>query len=135
MKDWEISNNQVLVCPLCGVCSDSLAHLFFECSFSRDVWQKVLLLSAIATHTDWMLISNELATGPINSAYVVVSKLMFAACVYFIWQERNSRIFKKGEMRVYKTFNKANLDNVIVSEREKTAKEVEAEKAKDAEFE
>ncbi|XP_071718693.1 uncharacterized protein [Rutidosis leptorrhynchoides] len=31
-----------------------------------------------------------------NVARIVVIKLLFAASVYFIWQERNRRIFKKG---------------------------------------
>ncbi|XP_071708900.1 uncharacterized protein [Rutidosis leptorrhynchoides] len=99
MKAWEV-HNQVLLCPLCKLCPDSHAHLFFDCCYSREVWDKVQqMMLNMSSSYDWQLVSNELANVSINSASGVVAKLMFAASVYFIWQERNDRLFK-GKVRL-----------------------------------
>ncbi|XP_071706161.1 uncharacterized protein [Rutidosis leptorrhynchoides] len=50
-------------------------------------------------------------------------------------KDDDSQRSDEGEMKVYKTFEEASLDNVIVSERAKTPEELETEKAKDAEVE
>ncbi|KAJ9539059.1 hypothetical protein OSB04_031792 [Centaurea solstitialis] len=79
-------------CSLCSLCMDSHNHLFFECQCCESVWNQVRL------QVDWR-------TAPsrwddmlelISASTAVLSlkhKLALAATVYFIWRERNRRIF------------------------------------------
>nr|GEY27449.1 hypothetical protein [Tanacetum cinerariifolium]GEY36830.1 hypothetical protein [Tanacetum cinerariifolium] len=73
-------------------------------------WYKVVWFShCIPRHAfhQWLVIKRKLKTRdmvtflvPISkkcSARSVIAKLVFAACSYFIWQERNYRLFKKWE--------------------------------------
>ncbi|GJR65770.1 RNA-directed DNA polymerase, eukaryota, reverse transcriptase zinc-binding domain protein [Tanacetum coccineum] len=65
------------VCPLCKKEKDSHAHLFFKCEFAEQIWEKL---------KDKM--------GNVRSNNV------FEIHLYYIWQERNWRIFKKEERTV-----------------------------------
>ncbi|GJU48573.1 lysine histidine transporter-like 8 protein [Tanacetum coccineum] len=74
MRQWDVSSNtnlNVLECPLCERQPDSHDHLFFECIFSLQVWNQMK-----------------------RSVRSVIVKLVFAASCYYIWQERNYRLFK-----------------------------------------
>ena len=84
-------------CSLCESVPDSHNHLFFECSFSSQVWSRVCLESGMSSSTisldnitAWLL-----SNGRSHSAMSIISKLVFAASAYMIWQERNTRLFKK----------------------------------------
>ncbi|XP_071687721.1 uncharacterized protein [Rutidosis leptorrhynchoides] len=50
-------------------------------------------------------ISSSLASGPDNNSAVMVAKLIFAASVYFIWQERNSRLFRGTKRSIERIFD------------------------------
>ena len=87
--------DKVLTCPLCECCLDSLNHLFFEGSFSIKVWNE---LKNKAERNDlpnkWdEIIRNMVNTKHNRSIKSVLSRILLAACVYFIWHERNKRIF------------------------------------------
>ncbi|XP_071704640.1 uncharacterized protein [Rutidosis leptorrhynchoides] len=59
------------------------------------VWDKAkTFISSTVHHNNWLQILQQLASGSINNASFMVSKLMFAASIYLNWQERNSRLFK-----------------------------------------
>ena len=90
------SNADPLLCPLCGMQSDSHDHLFFSCPFSMQVWGSLKSFAGLSLPTSLDAISNVLImTAKSRSVRSVVSKLLFAAASYYIWQERNNRIFKK----------------------------------------
>ncbi|XP_071694938.1 uncharacterized protein [Rutidosis leptorrhynchoides] len=96
LNNWEVSQGQQLTCSLCMECTDSHDHLFFECNFSKNVWQLVQSYVPGLSSYKWSDVSSYISRLPAkNSATVLVSKLMFAASVYFIWQERNSRLFSQ----------------------------------------
>ncbi|XP_071707969.1 uncharacterized protein [Rutidosis leptorrhynchoides] len=88
------------------MCIDSHAYLFFKCEFTSKIWKLVRALLHINMHNDdWKECRDVLI--PIagrNSSRVVVAKLCFAATVYFIWQERNSRLFKGKHKLVEQLF-------------------------------
>ncbi|GAV89207.1 zf-RVT domain-containing protein, partial [Cephalotus follicularis] len=74
---------------------ESTDHLFFQCSFSANVWLDVLRLCNIsrpilpwANEVLWM---SAHAKG--NQFHHRIRKLAFAATVYHIWLERNRRCF------------------------------------------
>ena len=97
LRSYDLTNNDPLVCPLCGRQPDSHDHLFFSCSYSMQVWSSLTrfagfssLPSSLDDITHTLIVSVKS-----RSVRSVVSKLLFAAASYFIWQERNNRIFKK----------------------------------------
>ncbi|XP_071695192.1 uncharacterized protein [Rutidosis leptorrhynchoides] len=98
LKAWEIHHGAIIVCPLCNLVPDTHDHLFFSCPFASQVWTLVLqhIDFPISSHAwkDFALLLSPFAKR--NIARFVIIKLLFAASVYFIWQERNRRIFKKG---------------------------------------
>ena len=90
------SNADPLLCPLCDMQPDSHDHLFFACPFSMQVWDSLKRFAGLSLPNSLVAISNVLIiTAKSRSVRSVVSKLLFAAASYYIWQERNNRIFKK----------------------------------------
>ncbi|KAL4385009.1 hypothetical protein GQ457_15G029520 [Hibiscus cannabinus] len=75
-------------------------HLFFECCFSRGIWASILHLCALvrdlmcwAEEFDWVV-----ACLKGRSLLVHILKLAWGVFVYFIWEERNHRLYR-GEYR------------------------------------
>ena len=85
-------------CPFCGDCPDSHSHLFFSCTFPLQVW-RILKDEAhmIGFPDSWRHIMDQMANGVPNS---FTQKLTLSASVYFIWQERNFRLFRKRRRTV-----------------------------------
>ncbi|XP_022019377.1 uncharacterized protein LOC110919414 [Helianthus annuus] len=98
MSIWDAgseTNLNLMCCPLCRYDKDSRDHLFFRCSFSSHVWNMVKDLAYMANvDSSW---SSVMAWSQMHasskSAEAIVGKLVVAASPYFIWQERNSRLF------------------------------------------
>ncbi|GKB35542.1 lupus La protein [Tanacetum coccineum] len=98
LRQWDVSSNtnlNLLRCPLCGLQPDSHDHLFFECVFSSQVWDYLKTYAGIPNAQANLdpIISLLIMLPKKRSARSVIAKLVFAASSYFIWQERNSRLF------------------------------------------
>ncbi|XP_021994822.1 uncharacterized protein LOC110891434 [Helianthus annuus] len=96
---WDLSrrkNMNMMCCLLCFENNDSLEHLFFECKFSTQIWLSVRDKVNMATvEPKWTDVINWLlARGASKSVFNYSSRLTVAASAYFIWQERNARLFK-----------------------------------------
>ncbi|GKD87070.1 RNA-directed DNA polymerase, eukaryota, reverse transcriptase zinc-binding domain protein [Tanacetum coccineum] len=87
---------KVWKCPLCMLTEDSHNHLFSECEFSNEVWNKVqTMINARGLKnldSSMLKFSNMPCT---NSIWSIVRRLTIASTVYHIWQERNSRVFQQ----------------------------------------
>ncbi|GJW64567.1 RNA-directed DNA polymerase, eukaryota, reverse transcriptase zinc-binding domain protein [Tanacetum coccineum] len=84
-----------LKCSLCGMKPDSLNYLFFECNYSAKVWKELM---EKYDHYDMPNIWDDLLITMTSmrhnkSIKSVLRRIVFAACVYFIWNERNKRLF------------------------------------------
>lgn len=84
------SNRVDTVCVLCKNAPESKNHLFFECSFSSQVWEYLVkgILGSAYTN-DWnhiLRLINDLAVGR-NKLFCI--RYAFQASVYAIWRERN----------------------------------------------
>ncbi|KAJ9536672.1 hypothetical protein OSB04_un000145 [Centaurea solstitialis] len=80
-------------CSLCGTCMDSCSHLFFECNFSKQVW--LIVKKKIHWHgapNTWENIMLGLSDSTLPPS-ALLQKLGLEATVYFIWKERNKRLF------------------------------------------
>ncbi|GKE03962.1 hypothetical protein Tco_1395980 [Tanacetum coccineum] len=92
--------------------------------FSNQVWDKVQSMANVkSTTSDWTKIVQDMTDmGNGNSIRSVIRRLIFAASVYCIWQERNARIFKDERKRCEDVYNmmietvKCKLLNLTVKE-------------------
>ncbi|GJZ85640.1 hypothetical protein Tco_0650979 [Tanacetum coccineum] len=89
-----------LLCPLYSKVNDSHSHLFFLCEFSKDVWKRMAAkINLNKIDFIWEEVVNELLEkNNGNNIWSTVKRISLVAVVYFIWQERNQRIFR-GEKR------------------------------------
>ncbi|GKA71324.1 reverse transcriptase domain, reverse transcriptase zinc-binding domain protein [Tanacetum coccineum] len=84
-----------LKCSLCGMNPDSLNHLFFECNYSTKVWKALMEKSnhyVMPNRWDDLLIAMT-SMRHNKSIKSIMRRIVFAAYVYFIWNERNKRLF------------------------------------------
>ena len=94
---WIVNNEDDPLCPFCSQQQDSHSHLFFECNYCMQVWQRVVKKAGLQSRPyQWdQLVNALLPRAKRKSIQNVIDKLIFASTVYYIWQERNTRIFKK----------------------------------------
>ncbi|KAH0778466.1 hypothetical protein KY290_004893 [Solanum tuberosum] len=97
LDKWGIHTDQV--CVLCKQELETRQHLFFSCTMAARIWHKLLQWLCIIRNTtgwieemDWAISH---ATGKAIQDEVYMMTL--AATVYYVWQERNYRIFQKKE--------------------------------------
>ena len=111
LSRWFHLNNNL--CPLCSVCMDSHSHLSFYCQFSTFLWDKLKIMARLDNFTNvWAeVISGICIRKASNSILNIIQRLVFGAAVYFIWQERNIRLFAKKDRSVNDLFNQ--IVNVV----------------------
>ncbi|GJY29993.1 putative RNA-directed DNA polymerase, eukaryota, reverse transcriptase zinc-binding domain protein [Tanacetum coccineum] len=99
---WDVSNTLGSTCSLCEASPDSHERLFFMCPFSNDVWDHMKKLAGLdrVVHDVYAIIHHIGPKAKCRSSHIVIAKLVVAASAYFIWQERNWRLFKKTKRTV-----------------------------------
>ncbi|XP_074298603.1 uncharacterized protein LOC141629515 [Silene latifolia] len=83
-------------CVLCGAAEESHTHLFFECSWTAILWSTIQQVYSFDTHSthlfnilDWYYVHNR------ERSWVKKRRRSALLCLlYYIWQERNTRIFR-----------------------------------------
>ncbi|GJZ13757.1 hypothetical protein Tco_0548987 [Tanacetum coccineum] len=104
LRQWDVSNSNLhMLCPLCDSTPDSHEHLFFECNFSSRVWDKLKEFTGTPNIPSDLnaIVDFIYPFTKMSSFRSVACKLVFAASSYFIWQERNFRLFKKIKRNPY----------------------------------
>ncbi|GJR21635.1 DUF4219 domain-containing protein [Tanacetum coccineum] len=99
LRYWDVDPStdvNKIRCSLCDTQQDSHEHLFFECKYSSKVWCLVRGLAGmdnvqpvLEDITAWF---QPLANK--RTIQNIVGKILFAASAYYIWLERNNRLFK-----------------------------------------
>ncbi|XP_022042045.1 uncharacterized protein LOC110944706 [Helianthus annuus] len=108
---WEAgsaTNLNLMCCPLCQYDRDSRDHLFFQCVFADQVWRKVKsMVNLESVDNTWQSLMVWVDQHS-NSKKVddIVCKLVVAATSYYIWQERNSRLFSSNQLTVVQVAEK-----------------------------
>ncbi|GJT37265.1 reverse transcriptase domain, reverse transcriptase zinc-binding domain protein [Tanacetum coccineum] len=101
VKQWDIGNNDLnlLSCPLCKTQADSHAHLFFECSFSQQVWSLIRHLASMENVLPILhdIVMHLLPLSHKRTTRSIVRRLILAADAYHVWIERNNRLFKNAK--------------------------------------
>ncbi|KAJ9536407.1 hypothetical protein OSB04_un000420 [Centaurea solstitialis] len=103
MLRWAPQSDQLL-CSLCERSIDSRDHLFFDCHYSSSVWEKSRNEIGLDHYQGWEEILHNLIHHRWGSN-AVRKKMFFAATVYFIWQERNRRLFDGRKRNPQQLFN------------------------------
>ncbi|XP_060182186.1 uncharacterized protein LOC132611836 [Lycium barbarum] len=87
-------------CPLCYHINECHDHLFFACSYSFGVWSKLLRLQSIhRTAKNWQEEKQWAATYATGrSVKAEIYWMCLAGAIYHVWLERNSRVFREGQM-------------------------------------
>ncbi|KAJ0548751.1 putative RNA-directed DNA polymerase [Helianthus annuus] len=98
MSRWNASGNanfNLMCCSLCTRGPDSHEHLFFECEYASRVWDGVKDRANMAsTQHHWTQILDYLMNiAASKSADHIISKMVVSAAAYFVWDERNARLF------------------------------------------
>ena len=82
-------------CPLCHLACKTVEHLYFDCIFTRRIWRVGLRKCYI--NLDLLQLDCIIAyVSPgshQNHLKAFILKNLLATSVYFIWQERNRRVF------------------------------------------
>ncbi|KAG7550876.1 Reverse transcriptase zinc-binding domain [Arabidopsis thaliana x Arabidopsis arenosa] len=97
LRRWGM--NIPATCVLCSTRDESHEHLFFQCSFSSEIW--VFLAAkflpnppdSLAAASSWILHHSL----PMNAKVITILKLLLQSVVYHTWKERNLRIFTAVE--------------------------------------
>ncbi|XP_022041803.1 uncharacterized protein LOC110944447 [Helianthus annuus] len=102
LRVWEAgseTNLRLMCCPLCQHDRDSRDHLFFSCDFASQVWREVRAMVDMDTVSgSWVSILEWMERySNSNTLDRVVCKLVIAAAAYYIWQERNNRLFNRSQ--------------------------------------
>ncbi|GJX32934.1 reverse transcriptase domain-containing protein [Tanacetum coccineum] len=99
LSHWDVAAGLPLVCPLCEAQPDSHDHLFFECSFSSQIWMHMKRFAGLLNSGSSLvsIMSHLLPIAKQKSSKSTIRKLIVAVVAYLIWQERNRRLFKKSK--------------------------------------
>ncbi|GJU37331.1 RNA-directed DNA polymerase, eukaryota, reverse transcriptase zinc-binding domain protein [Tanacetum coccineum] len=87
----------LLRCVLCDSIRDSHEHLFFECQFLSKIWIYICHLAgmdSVQPRLEDILVHLQPIAHK-HTAESVIGKLLLAASLYFIWNERNNQTFKQ----------------------------------------
>ncbi|KAK1421762.1 hypothetical protein QVD17_24370 [Tagetes erecta] len=96
MKKW---NMNMSCCPLCMRNMDSHEHLFFECDFANQVWKTIRVFTdMVQVEGKWEdIVQFLISRGEWKSISSTVDGLVLGAAAYYIWQERNARLFENDK--------------------------------------
>ncbi|GJV00358.1 putative gag-pol polyprotein [Tanacetum coccineum] len=102
LRQWDVGPSiylNLLKCPLCDMVPDSHSHLFFEWLFAYQVWFQVLALNGMSSVPPRFVdVLAFLIPSKGSSVSNVISWIVLAATTYCLWNEQNSRLFKKKKL-------------------------------------
>ncbi|XP_009617973.1 uncharacterized protein LOC107811610 [Nicotiana tabacum] len=82
-------------CPLCNLEDESIEHVFFKCEISTQIWKHILQWQGIKRDSKcWdeeltWVVQNASGKSPGAAVY----RMLLSAIIYYIWNERNQRVF------------------------------------------
>ncbi|XP_056863967.1 uncharacterized protein LOC130511130 [Raphanus sativus] len=92
MRNWNGGANINVSCVLCNEPLETVEHLFFECSYSAEIWETlmkgVLLDKTTVKWEELMRIMRDSSNGKMKQFII---KYVFQTSLYMIWRERNRR--------------------------------------------
>ncbi|KAG5380854.1 hypothetical protein IGI04_028696 [Brassica rapa subsp. trilocularis] len=81
------------LCLLCNQTDESRDHLYWDCGYAFDLWNRVAGRCGIVPQRSWDNSLNQmLSLSPAASTMRSLTLLGWQACIYWIWNERNNRL-------------------------------------------
>lgn len=90
LRSWGL--NIPSICLLCSNQDETRDHLFFECTYSLAIWSFFTLRTYLTPPGQFMDCLIWIQTASRNKNLSLIIKLLFQACIYSIWRERNRRL-------------------------------------------
>ena len=108
---WNSNND--MKCPLSNKVNDSHRHIFFECEFSSSIWDEMRKrMEDSNMPTIWDEVIDHYISRPCNNSISsVLNRIILATSVYYLWRERNSRLFA-GEIQNEETVEKIIVESI-----------------------
>ncbi|XP_021852492.1 uncharacterized protein [Spinacia oleracea] len=98
-------------CLLCSSSSESVEHLFFECGFTFQIWQKVLNIlqftrspTGFQAELDWIVKCSKK-----NGGRHKLLVMFFAETMYSIWLNRNDKLCNQHRKTLIELFGDIQL--------------------------
>ena len=84
-------------CRLCQETMKTRDHFFFGCRYSREVWKAILQLYGLQRAVqDWNTKLNWAVKKLKGQSFIsIILRVAWRVFVYFIWQERNQRMYNQ----------------------------------------
>lgn len=112
LHNWGVASSNI--CVLCNRSVETQEHLFFQCRFSKLIWDDLIGRTRAGfrgvTWDDTIAFLSS-RTGWQSNFQKDLVLFGFAAAVYHIWRERNTRIFSHTN-KDNNTILKEILDNI-----------------------
>ncbi|GJV69830.1 RNA-directed DNA polymerase, eukaryota, reverse transcriptase zinc-binding domain protein [Tanacetum coccineum] len=102
LSSWDVVAGLMNVCPLCETQPDSHEHLFFDCSFSFQIWSRIKQFAGLMGSGSSLdsIVSILMPIAKRESFKSCIGKLTLATAAYFVWQECNFWLFKHSKRSV-----------------------------------
>lgn len=84
-------------CVLCSGNDENRQHLFFDCAFSKQVWDYFMSRLNVSPPQSFDDVLRWLIALSRDKNVLLIIRLLFQAVVYLIWKERNQRIHNAVE--------------------------------------
>ncbi|XP_020269403.1 uncharacterized protein LOC109844697 [Asparagus officinalis] len=93
------------LCTLCASQQETCKHLFFECQYSAAIWNGIMEWLCYSRRScNWDQVVNWYSAELKGKGYMKkVKRMALSATVYWIWKERNLRIFQGKRMALSAT--------------------------------
>ena len=99
LTKWGVHVTNAL-CPFCHQCDESHHYLFFDCTFSKELWLRIMAFCDLKNApSDWPSVlawSSHHFKG--KSLISLICRLSFNADICHLWCERNRRIFARQNL-------------------------------------
>ncbi|XP_021837875.2 uncharacterized protein [Spinacia oleracea] len=94
LRSWGMSISSS--CELCQAADESLDHMFFDCSVSKEVWSCVLLQLGVSRSVmQWELEVQWCSVKSRSTKEADIKRsIAFSETVYALWLQRNAKLFK-----------------------------------------
>lgn len=79
-------------CLYCNAADESIAHCYFECSFTWGIWKEIAAKCRFASVRQWSNLLPQLNSHTTNKVSKTLLLLCWQATLYILWMERNNRL-------------------------------------------
>lgn len=100
MQSWGLDVDPT--CVLCNGAPESRDHLFFNCPYTRVIWEPLMSRSPISSSpshdppSNWDEVLTALRSPSLTGTWRLLTLLVWQSTIYFCWSERNNRIHRSS---------------------------------------